>query len=149
MRVRVKESTPECSLRSFKNGMTIYRAILTWSHRKENWTRPIWFKESLIAYMLVFESEFSLILFPFNFSITLLLEFQNARSKSRYTSNHRTAWVGRDLKELLAAVPFLSQAGLLTNQSGTRPGCPVPHPTCPWIPSGMASLGSLYRFAVV
>ena len=42
------------------------------------------------------------------------------------------AWVGRDLKDHEAPMSLL-QAGPPTFISNSRPGCPGPHPTWPWI----------------
>jgi len=46
------------------------------------------------------------------------------------TYNHTMAWVGRDPKD--HQVP----TALPSSRSGTRPGCPGPHPTCSWAPLG-------------
>jgi len=46
--------------------------------------------------------------------------------------NHRTAWVGRDLKDHEAPTPLL-HAGPPTSTFNTSPDCPGPHPTCPWV----------------
>ena len=42
----------------------------------------------------------------------------------------------RDLKDHEALTP-LPQSGQSTSTFNTRPGCPGPHPTWPWIPPGM------------
>jgi len=53
-----------------------------------------------------------------------------------YSQNYRTAWVGRDTKDHQVPAP-LPHAWPPTSRSGTRAGCPWPHPTQPWISPGM------------
>ena len=55
---------------------------------------------------------------------------QNRRAVGVLQS-HRTAWVGRDLKDHPVPAPVV---GWL---SPTSSGCPVPHPAKPWAPPGM------------
>ena len=56
--------------------------------------------------------------------------------------NHRTAWVGRDLKPIQfhPPPPLPPWAGLLSITSG----CPEPHSTCPWTLPGMGQLQTLF-----
>ena len=59
------------------------------------------------------------------------------------SQNHRTAQVGRDLKDhevptpLLPTPPPPPQAGPPTSTFNIRTGCPGPHPTWPWTQPGM------------
>ena len=48
----------------------------------------------------------------------------------------QNSWAGRNPKDHLVPT-LLSQAGPPTSRSGTRSGCPGPHPTWAWTPPGM------------